>query len=76
MPNPCVINRNMKIKGNLSKEQPKTLKKKRQLNNNTKIYPFDKEPGFLVLSEGDAIKKTEEQLRKAKVIDEDPTKVS
>ena len=66
-------NRNMKIKDNLSKEQRKALKEIRQINNNTKVYPFDKGSGFVVLSEGDAIKKIEEQLGKAKVIDEDPT---
>ena len=66
-------NRNMKIKGNLSKEQGKALKEMRQINNNTKVYPFDKGSRFAVLSEGDTIKKIEEQLEKAKVIDEDPT---
>ena len=66
-------NRNMKIKDNFSKEQRKALKEIRQINNNTKVYPFDKGSGFVVLSEGDAIKKIEEQLGKAKVIDEDPT---
>ena len=45
----------------------------RQINNNTKVYPFDKGSGFVVLSEGDAINKIEKQLGKAKVIDEDPT---
>ena len=66
-------NRNMKIKDNLSKEQWKALKEIRQINNNTKVYPFDKGSGFVVLSEGDAINKIEEQLGKAKVIDEDLT---
>ena len=66
-------NRNMKIKGNLSKEQGKALKEIGQINNNTKVYPFDKGSRFVVLSEGDKIKKIEEQLEKAKVIDEDPT---
>ena len=32
----------MKIKDNLSKEQWKALKQIRQINNNTKVYPFDK----------------------------------
>ena len=32
-----------------------------------------KDSGFFVLSEGDAIKIIEEKLRKAKVIDENPT---
>ena len=45
----------------------------RQINNNIKVYPFDKGSGVVVLSEGDVIKKIEEQLGKAKVIDEDPT---
>ena len=66
-------NRNMKIKDNLSKEQRKALKEIQQINNNTKVYPFDKGSGFVVLSEGDAINKIEEQVEKAKVIDEDPT---
>ena len=39
----------------------------------TKDHPFDKGSGFVILSEGDAIKKIEEHLGKAKVIDEDPT---
>ena len=39
----------------------------------TKDHPFDKGSGFVILSEGDAIKKIEEQLGKAKVINEDPT---
>ena len=43
------------------------------INNNTKVWPFDKGSGFVVLSEEDAIKKIEEQLGKAKVIDEDLT---
>ena len=87
IPNPCVktyvmfltkikimkIMKNMKIKDNLSKEQRKALKEIRQINNNTKVYPFDKGSGFVVLSERDAINKTEEQLGKAKAIDEDPT---
>ena len=63
----------MKIKDSLSKEERKVLKVIRQINNNTKVYPLDKGSGFVVLSEGDAIKKIEEQLRKVKVIDKDPT---
>ena len=66
-------NRNMKIKDNLSKEQRKALKETRQISNNTKVYPFDKGSKFVVLSKGDAIKKAEEQLGKAKVIDGDST---
>ena len=66
-------NRNMKIKDNLSKEQRKALKETRQISNNTKVYPFDKGSRFVVLSKGDAIKKAEEQLGKAKVIDGDST---
>ena len=63
----------MKIKDNLSKQQRKALKQMRQINNNIKVYPFDKGSGVVVLSEGDVIKKIEKQLGKAKVIDEDPT---
>ena len=66
-------NRNMKIKHNLSKEQWKALKEIQQINNNTEVNPFDKSSGFVVLSERDAIKKIEEQLGKANIIDEDPT---
>ena len=64
-------NRNMKMKDNLSKEQRKALKEIQQINNNTKVCLFDKGSGFAVSSEGDAIKKIEEQLGKAKDIDED-----
>ena len=63
-------NRNMKIKDNLPKEQRKALK---EINNNNKVYSFDKGSAFVAFSEGDAINKIEEQLGKAKVIDEDPT---
>ena len=62
----------MKIKDNLSKEQQKALIEIRKISNNTKVYPFNKDSGLVVLSEGDAIKKIEEQLGKAKFIDEDP----
>ena len=65
-------NRNMKIKDNLSQEKQKTLKEIRQINNNTKVFPFCKGSGFVILSEEDAIKKIKEKLEKAKVIDEDP----
>ena len=43
----------MKIKDNVSKETRKALKEIRQINNNTKVYPFDKASGFIILSEGD-----------------------
>ena len=66
-------NRNMKIKDNLSKGQGKALKETKQINNSTKVYPFDKDSVFVVLSGGDAIKKIEEQLGKAKIINEDPS---
>ena len=62
----------MKIKDHLSKEQRKAVKKIQQINN-IELYQFHKGSGFVVLSEGEAIKKTQEQLGKAKVIDEDPT---
>ena len=61
----------MKMKDNLSKEQRKALKKIYQINSNTKVYLFDKGSGFIVSSEGDAMKKTEDQLKKAKDVDED-----
>ena len=43
-------NLNIKLQGNLSKSQRKAFV---QINNNkdTKIYPFDKSSGFLVLPE-------------------------
>ena len=41
--------RNMKIRDNLSKEQRKALKEIPQINNNTKVYPFDKGSGFVAL---------------------------
>ena len=66
-------NRNMKIEDNLSKEQRKALEEIQQINNNTKVYPFDKGSAFVVLPVRDAIKKIEEQIGKAKVIDKDPT---
>ena len=66
-------NRNMKIEDNLSKEQRKALEEIQQINNNTKVYPFDKGSAFVVVPVRDAIKKIEEQLGKAKVIDKDPT---
>ena len=66
-------NRNMKIEDNLSKEQRKALEQIQQINNNTKVYPFDKGSAFVVVPVRDAIKKIEEQLGKAKVIDKDPT---
>ena len=66
-------NRNIKIKDNLSKEQRKARKEIQQINNNTKVYQFDKGSRFVVLSEGDAINTVEEQLGKAKVINEYPT---
>ena len=46
--NVCQIlnkNGNMKIKDNLSKEQRKAIKDVQQVNNNTKVYPFDKGSG-------------------------------
>ena len=63
----------MKMKDNFSKEQRKALKEIRQINNKSKVYPLDKGSVFVVLSEEDAINKIEEQLGKAKAIDEDPT---
>ena len=62
----------MKIKHKISKEQRKGLKEIQQNNSNAKVYPVDKGSGFVVLSEGVAIKKIEAQLGKATIIDEDP----
>ena len=49
-------NLNIKLRGNLSKSQRKAFV---QINNNkdTKIYPFDKSSGFLVLSEKNTVQK-------------------
>ena len=55
------------------KKQRKPLKEIQHVNNNTKVYPFDKGSKLVVLSEGDAIKKIGEQIRKTKFIDEDLT---
>ena len=53
------------------------LNKNRNIKIKDKVYPFNKGSGFVVLSEGDGIRdginKIEEQIGKAKVIDEDPT---
>lgn len=62
----------MKTKDDFPKER-KALQEIQQINNNTKVYPFHKGSGFVVLSEADAIIKIEEQLLKAKIIDEDPS---
>ena len=40
---------------------------------NKSIYPFDKRTGFVVIKEGNAIQKIEEQIGKLKVINHDPT---
>ena len=64
--------RNMKTKDDFPKER-KALQEIQQINNNTKVYPFHKGSGFVVLSEADAIIKIEVQLLKAKIIDEDPS---
>ena len=50
-------NRCMKIKDHLSKEQRKALKEIQQINNNTKVYLFDKGSGSVVY-------RTEMQLKR------------
>ena len=64
---------NFKLKDNLLRPQRKALKKLDK-NNGTKIYPFHKDTGSVVLKEDDAIKKIEEQLAKTTIIDFDPTR--
>lgn len=57
--------RNMTIKDKLSKDQRKALGEIQQINKKNKVYPFDKGTGFVILSEGDVIKKVGKQLGKA-----------
>ena len=57
----------MKIKDNLSKELGKALKDVQPVNNNTKVYPFDRGSGFVVSSKGDAIKKNKNNWGKLKL---------
>ena len=57
----------MKIKDNLSKELGKALKDVQPVNNNTKVYPFDRGSGFAVSSKGDAIKKDKNNWGKLKL---------
>ena len=39
---------------------------------NISTYPFDKGTGLVVIKKEDAIQRIEEQIRKSKVIDNDP----
>ena len=61
--------RNITIKDKLSKDQRKALREIQQINKKSKVYPFDKGTGFVILSEGDVIKKVGKQLGKAKATD-------
>ena len=65
-------NFNIKTTDNLTKNERIAIK---EIKNNTdiKIYPFDKENGFTIINDADAISKIEEQLGKANVINYDPT---
>ena len=62
----------VRVKNNLTKDQSKALKELKQ-DETIKVFPFDKGNGFAILNSDDAIKKIEEQLGKAKVVDFDPT---
>ena len=64
---------NKKIPSNLNHSQCKALKELR-MNNETKVYPFDKGSGFVLLSQEDALAKMSEQLGEAKKINTDPTR--
>ena len=61
-----------KHKNNLSFAERKALDEMKH-DKNISIYPFDKETGFVVINEKDAIQKIEEQIGKSKIIDHDPT---
>ena len=69
-----ILSGNLKIKvlGQSLKSQRKTLV---EIKNRkyTKIFQFDKSLGSVVLSEKNAIQKTEEQLGKAKITENDLT---
>ena len=62
----------VRVKNNLTKDQSKALKELKE-DETIKVFPFDKGNGFAILNSDDAIKKIEEQLGKAKVVDFDPT---
>ena len=65
-------NLNIKLRDNLSKPQRQALVQMKN-SKDTTIYPFDKDSGYVVLSEKNAMQKIEEQLGKAKVAENDPT---
>ena len=61
-----------KHKNNLSFAERKALAELKH-DKNVSIYPFDKEAGFVIIKEEDAIQKIEVQIGKSKIIDHDPT---
>ena len=63
---------NKKLDDNLTRPQRIALKELKT-NPSIAVYPFDKGQGFAILSKDEALKKLEEQLSKARVVDHDPT---
>ena len=61
-----------KQQDNLSKTQ-RTALKQFKIDEQIKVYPFDKGIRFALLNDMDDISKIEEQLGKSKIIDYDPT---
>ena len=63
---------NKKHRNNLTVGQINAI---REIKNSTnlKVYPFDKGSGFVIMEEGDAIKRIEERMGKSIKIDYDPT---
>lgn len=61
-----------KLPSNLSSQQQQALRELKQ-ECNTKVVPFDKGTGFVLISEEDMFRKIQEQLGEAKQIDKDPT---
>ena len=65
---------NKKNKSNLSFAERKAVTEMKH-DKNISTYPFDKGTGLVVIKKEDAIQKIEEQIRKSKVIDNDPTPI-
>ena len=60
-----------KDKSNLSFAERKAVTEMKH-DKNISAYPFDKGTGLVVIKKEDAIQRIEEQIRKSKVIDNDP----
>ncbi|XP_065639682.1 uncharacterized protein LOC136072401 [Hydra vulgaris] len=61
-----------KVKNNLTKEQWKSYKEKRE-EKNIDIYPFEKGTGFVRIEHSKALEKTRKQIGQTKIVSEDPT---